>query len=616
MDAKTRVFDGRLDSAKYQLAAAPQEHSEDTAMTTLSNPWNSPSLIVFLIAMIAAGVVARWVEPTWIVVRSTLEVSTDGAGRQLLVVDGESHSVGEAIPVENTRFTEQRLHQADWQDLPTSELVYESVAMEDGSEQRRYFVLEAFHHWQYWSFLPALTAIVLCWMTKEPLSALLAGIVVGALLIGKYDLLGEVLIPAIGTDTGATILVLYLWLLGGLMGIWANTGASRAFADYMSHHFVRGPRSAKFVAWALGVVFFQGGSISSVIVGTTVRPLADEHKVSHEELSLIVDSTSSPIAVLLAFNAWPFFVQAFLGVAGVTYLATEADRVAFFFRSVPLSFYAWFAVLSTLLVALDKHPLLPKKLRLARDRARTTGELNAPDAEPLADEELEEELVPLGYTPHVSDFVLPLLLLLGVAIGTYLWLDSPRVLWAFGAALALSAGLAWLKGMAFKTIVESILEGQKSVVLGSVILLLAITIGGLSQEIGGGRYLVTLLVGLEWYWLLPTMAFMIAIVIAFSTGSSFATFSVTLPLVMPVAHAIATSQGLAHPELFVSICFVASLNGGVFGDQCSPISDTTILSSICTGADLTDHVLTQIPVAGQAALLAVVCWTALATFCA
>jgi Na+/H+ antiporter NhaC len=583
---------------------------------TLANRWKSPSLWVFVVAAIAAIAVDRRVAPTWIVERTALEVATDDAGRLLLPFDGESQPVEAAVAAEDAQLTEQRLRQAAGQDPPASELVYEIVDLEGGGGERRYFLLQAFRHWQYWSFLPALTAIVLCWMTKEPLSALLAGILVGALLIGEYDLLGEVLIPAIGTETAATILVLYLWLLGGLMGVWANTGASKAFADTMSRHFVRGPRSAKFVAWLLGVVFFQGGTVSSVLVGTTVRPLADENRVSHEELSLIVDSTSSPIAVLLAFNAWPIYVQAFLGVAGVTYLATEADRVAFFFRSVPLSFYAWFSVLFTLLVALEKHPLLPKKLLLARVRARTTGELNAPGAEPLADEELEEEPVPPGYSPHVADFVLPLLLLLFVAIGTYAWLGSPQVLWAFGAALALSASMAWVKGMAFKTIVESILEGQKSVILGSVILLLAITIGGLSREIGGGIYLVSMLGGLEWYWLLPAMAFLISVVIAFSTGSSFATFAVTLPLVMPLAHAVATNQGLAHPELFVSICFAASLNGGVFGDQCSPISDTTILSSICTGADLMDHVTTQIPVAGQAALLAVGCWTALALFCA
>ena len=136
------------------------------------------------------------------------------------------------------------------------------------------------------------------------------------------------------------------------MGIWSRTGAAQAFAEFMTKHFVRGPRSAKFVSWLMGVLFFQGGTISVVLVGTIVKPVADLEKVSHEELAYIVDSTASPIASVLAFNAWPVYVQAFIFVPGVTFLATEADRISFFFRSVPFSFYGIFAVLGTLLLSL------------------------------------------------------------------------------------------------------------------------------------------------------------------------------------------------------------------------------------------------------------------------
>jgi len=303
-------------------------------------------------------------------------------------------------------------------------------------------------------------------------------------------------------------------------------------------------------------------------------------------------------------------------VTGVSFLATEADRIAFFFRSIPFSFYAIFSVLFTLLIALEKHPALPRKLKAARQRARETGQLNAPGAEPLANDDPGYDFVPAGYTPHVFEFVLPLMTLLGVAIGTYLSLGSPKVLWAFSSALLLAAVMAWLKGMNLRQIVTAILDGQKGVILGSVILLLAITIGKLSQDVGGGRYLVSLLGGLEWYWMLPATSFLIAGVIAFSTGTSWATFAVTFPLVMPLAHAVAINQTLAHPQLFMSICFAACLNGGVFGDQCSPISDTTILSSMCTGADLMDHVTTQLPVALQAALMAVAGWTVISFLCA
>ncbi len=580
----------------------------------------SPALGVFLLAFVAAILVGLRVSPTWSVQQFSLPVETDEQGAKFVHYQGEPHALDEAVLRAESPLIEQRLRElvAEGQ-LPefTDQLVYETSELNgDPQPQRQYFHLSAHRHWGWWSFLPAATAIALCWITKEPITSLLAGIVVGAMLLGKFNVLDGVLIPSIGTPTAATILVLYLWLLGGLMGMWAKTGASEAFADYMSANFVRGPRSAKFVAWLLGVIFFQGGTVSAVLVGTTVRPLADEEKVSHEELSLIVDATSSPIAVLLAFNAWPIYVQAFMGVAGVSYLASEADRVAFFFRSIPLGFYAIFSVMATLLVALDRHPALPARLKLARQRARETGELNAPSAEPLAGEDPNYDFVPAGYTPNLADFVLPLVTLLGVAIGTYMALGSPKVLWAFGAALLLASMLAAWRGMRLRQIMTGILDGQKSVVLGSVILLLAITVGNISQEVGGGRYLVSLLGGLQSYWILPATAFVIAVVIAFSTGTSWATFAVTLPLVMPLAHAVATNQGLAHPQLFMSICFAASLNGGVFGDQCSPISDTTILSSMCTGADLMDHVKSQIPVAAQAASMAVVGWTALAWYCA
>ena len=329
-------------------------------------------------------------------------------------------------------------------------------------------------------------------------------------------------------------------------------------------------------------------------------------------MSLIVDATSSPIAVILAFNAWPIYVQALIGVSGVAYLATKDDRLAFFFYSVPYSFYAMFSVLFTFLLAVELLPLTPAKLKAARRRARETGELDAPDAEPLAMGGLMDEPPPENFPINPLDFVLPLAVLLGVAVGTYLVWQSPEVLWAFGAALIVAALMAAAKGMTLRQIVSAVIDGQKSVVLGSVILLLAITVGGLSQETGGGQFLVSLLGNFQWYWLLPATLFALAVVIAFSTGTSWATFAVTMPLAMPLAHAVGVSQELADPKLFQALCFAACLNGGVFGDQCSPISDTTVLSSMSTGADLMDHVKTQIPVAGMAAGLALLGWTGLA----
>ncbi|QDS98252.1 Na+/H+ antiporter NhaC family protein [Adhaeretor mobilis] len=583
-------------------------------MTASARNLNFGTLSVFLVASLVAALVGQMWGPTWTVETTPLGVQTDEDGKQSITFDGEPRSLEDAIPLEEIQLTPEELNDSKlrWEAEPLNQLGFE----DNGASERSFFQIESQRHWGVWSFLPAIITIGLCWVTKEPISSLLAGIVVGALLMGQFDILGGVLIPSISTTTAATILILYLWLLGGLMGVWAKTGASQAFAEYMAKNYVRGPRSAKFVAWLLGVIFFQGGTISSVLVGTTVKPLADKERVSHEELSLIVDATSSPIAILLAFNAWPIYIQAFLGVAGVSYLATEKSRLEFFFGAVPLSFYAAFSVLATLLLALDKHPLMPRKLKLARQRARETGELNAPGSEPLANEAFQESDVTILHPATPLDFFLPLIALLGIAIGTYKALGSPNVLWAFGAALLLAACMAWVKGMTLRTIIGAVLEGQKSVILGSVILLLAITIGKISQDVGAGHYLVSLLGDFPWHWALPAAVFLIAVVIAFSTGTCWGTYAVTFPLVMPLAYAVATNQELTHPDLFMAICFAACLNGGVFGDQCSPISDTTILSSISTGADLMDHVTTQIPIALQAAGLALVLWTGMAYYCA
>ena len=366
----------------------------------------------------------------------------------------------------------------------------------------------------------------------------------------------------------------------------------------------------------LGIVFFQGGTVSTVLVGTTVKPIADKERVSHEELAYIVDSTASPIASQLAFNAWPGYVQAFIFVSGVSFLATEADRITFFFQSVPFCFYAIFAVLGTFLLSIEKPVFLGRQLGEAITRARTTGQLNAQGADPLSSKELQGSNVPEGYTPHVMEFFLPLGTLIGLAILTFIVYGSPNVHWAFGAAVLLAAGMALAKGMSLKDLIAGFHDGIKGVVLGSVILLLAITIGGLSQETGGGAFLVEQLGDSIPYFLLPALLQLLSVIIAFSTGTSWGTYAVAFPLAMPLAWAVASSQGLDHPELFMTLCFAAVMDGSVYGDQCSPISDTTVLSSVCTGCDLMDHVKTQIPQASVAAGLAAVCWTIFAFFTA
>jgi Na+/H+ antiporter NhaC len=592
-------------------------NSVNTNRSTRYSFLRSKGLWIIIVSLIAGLYVYHQVDPHWIEQKTTYEVFENSSGNLAYTARGKEVVIGDIVAYSESALQQGSLDQFGLPQVngePLSQQWVSETIVEESAVLKKYSLVQAKLHYGWWSLLPAFVAVALCLITKEPLTSLGGGIVVGAFMLGKFDITGDVLIPSLATDSSASILLLYLWLLGGLLGVWSKTGASQAFATYMTRKFVRGPRSAKFVAWLLGIIFFQGGTVSTVLVGTTVKPLADRENISHEEMSYIVDSTASPIAILLAFNAWPLYVQALIFVPGVAFLATESDRLAFFFSSVPLSFYAIFAVLGTLFLSLDYTRFSGSGLRNALNRARTSGELDAPGAKPLSAKELQVNQVPDTYSPHVAEFFIPLGLIIGIAVGTFIAGGVPKVNWAFGTALLVSAFIAFVRGMDLPTLLDGIGNGLKGVVLASVILMLAIAVGAISKEVGGGLFLVELLGEELPFWALPICLQLITMLTAFSTGTSWGTYAIAFPLAMPLAWAVAQSQGLANPELFMAICFATVLNGSVYGDQCSPISDTTVISSMTTGCDLVDHVKTQIVPATYAATAAAICWTAMAFF--
>lgn len=571
------------------------------------------AILILAFGLLASLYVAAKVDVHWIEQKTVYNTYSNNAGELVYIYKGQETLVGEVTPYLKSPLRQEALSSVKGRPELERQWIVETIS-QNGIEQTQYALLEAKFHFGFWSLLPAVIAIGLCLVTKEALTALFSGVVVGAFMLGRFDITDTVLLPSLGSKSAAGIILLYLWLLGGLMGIWSRTGAAQAFAEYMTRHFVKGPKSAKFVSWLMGVIFFQGGTISVVLVGTIVKPVADQQKVSHEELSYIVDSTASPIASVLAFNAWPIYVQAFLFVPGVAFLATEADRLKFFFDSVGFSFYGILAVLGTLLLSFGITRFAGPGIRKAHERARTTGQLDAPDARPMSAKELHVSQVPEGYKTHVLEFFLPLTLLIGTAVGTFIYMGSPKVNWAFGIALLVSILVALCKGMRLGDVVEGIGDGLKGVVFGSVILVLAVTIGAISREIGAGSYMVEMLGDKIPYIALPVALQLLTMIIAFSTGTSWGTYAIAFPLSMPLAWSVVQANDLANPELFMSVCFATVLNGSVYGDQCSPISDTTILSSMTTGCDLTDHVKTQIVPASYAAALAAILWTATVAF--
>ena len=228
----------------------------------------------------------------------------------------------------------------------------------------------------------------------------------------------------------------------------------------------------------------------------------------------------------------------------------------------------------------------------------------------MSAKELQATSVPEGYKPHVIDFFVPLVVLIGLAVGTFIAMGSPKVRWAFGAALLIGSLMALVRGMSLQDLIGGIGEGLKGVVFASVILILAITLGDISKKTGGGLFLVDLLGDSLSPWMLPAILQIISMAISFATGTSWGTFAIVFPLGMPLAWTI--GGGLGSPELYLMVCFGAVLGGSVFGDQCSPISDTTILSSMTSGCDLMDHVRTQLVPSLAVAALAAVAWTAVA----
>jgi Na+/H+ antiporter NhaC len=370
---------------------------------------------------------------------------------------------------------------------------------------------------------------------------------------------------------------------------------------------VSGPRSALIFSWLVGLIFHQGGTISTVLAGTTLKPVNDRYRVSHEELSYVVDSTASPIATIIPFNAWPMYVS---GVCAglIPILPTTDAAYRFFLWSIPFNFYAIIAVTMTLLFSIGWLPWVGRHMTSAIIRSRTTGQLDHPDAAPLMIQDRNTVHLAKGYQPSIWDFIVPIGLLLCITIIPFtLWelgylpsSYSNMISEAFLVSMMSCLILAKIKGMPLKDMLEGVAKGCHSMLLGAVIIGLAVTVGTVTKKLGAAEYTIQILEQGMPMWALPACLTLLCMVVAFATGTSLGTYAVVYPVALPLAYAL-------NPDpLYVQICFGAVLGGTVFGDQCSPISDTTILSSMFTGCDLMHHVRSQMPLALLAAGLACV----------
>jgi Na+/H+ antiporter NhaC len=430
-------------------------------------------------------------------------------------------------------------------------------------------------HYGIYSLFPAVVTLFLCFYTKNVILALFTGIVVGGLVTAEYNILNSFLFPSLGSEKFAKILLVYLWALGGLIGIWNRNGGARYFAEWIGKHFVH-------------------KTISTVLTGTTVKPITDREKVSHEELSYIVDSTASPIATLIPLNAWPAYIGGLVVLGSIKqYIPNEEAGMMYFLKAIPYNFYAMFAVLFTFLISIEKLPWMGKQMREAINRVTSTGEMDRPGAKPMLSKEIETTNIPDYYKPSLIDFFVPIGTLIGVAIVPWILIGKLMIFEAFGLSVIAGILVTLFRGMKLDDVFEGLVDGIKGVTVGAIILGLAITLGNVSERLGTSQYIIEisrdfiLLVP----YTLPPMLLFICMFISFSIGSSWGTYAVI---------------SISADPFYITLNFAAIMGGAVFGDQCSPISDTTILSAIVSGADLMDHVSTQLPLALLAASLAAV----------
>ena len=438
------------------------------------------------------------------------------------------------------------------------------------------------------SLLPAIIAIVLSFATKNTIVALLVACFVGTLVSGQ-GLLGlpTIIKEACGTTSFSWVMLLNLYI-AIIVAFFHKTGAIQAFSDWV-HSKNLSRKGTQLVAWVLGIFVYFSDSFSPLFVGTVMRDISDRAKISKEKLSYIADSTAAPVSVLVPVTGWAAYL---MGLAvGIGCIATQEDAQGLFLKAIPLNFYPLFAVALVGLIASgivkDYGPM-----KKAEKRAMEEGKVLRDGATPLIGKELLEMKPAEGIKPNVLlNFIVPVLMIITIALGTFFTLGSAKTMEAFLYTCIFMAISMLVQGISFKEIMETVTVGIKSGVPAVTLLALAYSVNALSKTMGTANFIISSCSDFLTPSVLPAIIFLVACIMAFATGSSWGTFAICMPIALPLAFAYTDGQ----LTTLVVACFAAVAGGGVFGDHCSPLSDTTILASTGAGADHIDHVKTQLP---------------------
>jgi Na+/H+ antiporter NhaC len=495
-------------------------------------------------------------------------------------------------------------------------------------------------HWGLLTLIPPLLAIALAFASKNVVLSLFLGVFSGCFMleldgfdvyhavVGGFLHLSSQILTSLADPWDAGI-VLQVLAIGGLIALISKMGGAQAIAGAISR-WARTPRSSQLAAWCMGLFIFFDDYANSLTVGPIMRPVTDRLKVSREKLAFIIDATAAPIAGIALISTWVAYEVGLIR-DGYQTIGLSGNAYGIFVQTIPYRFYNIYILCFILLAVWLKRDFGP--MYAAEMRARTHGKVLGDNAVPMAAEEATS-LEPASHVkPSVWSAILPIGTLmvaafLGFYFNGYQAIDDPAVLAAidaspfsfasmricFGASDAsvvlfqaallaslVAIGMAIFKKiMPLKEAIETFVTGIKSMNITAVILLLAWSLSGVMKELGTATYLVGALSDALPAYLLPTIIFILGSIISFATGTSYGTMGILMPLTIPLAFALNPA-----PE-FVILSVGSVLTGAIFGDHCSPISDTTILSSMGSGCDHIDHVRTQLTYAVTVAGLAIV----------
>jgi len=491
------------------------------------------------------------------------------------------------------------------------------------------------------SLLPAVVILIVAIASKQVLLALYSGIFVGATMANYYNpLLGFLrsidlyMYSALGSSNLG--LLLFTMFMAAMIGVISKSGGILGVAKLL-RKFARTPRRSLLATYTFGLLIFFDDYTNSLVVGPTMRPLSDTLYISREKLAFIVDATSAPIVSIAFISSWIGF-EVGLIQQQFDKLGIERDAYLAFVQTIPMRYYSFLMLLFVLFIILTRRDFGP--MLKAEKRAGMQLQVISPKAKPAANTAEDKDLMPAESTPaRWANGIIPIFVLI-TSIGLGMYFDGAHTLSveveegrqtmpvnaSAGEALALIVAsadaarvLLWSsfgslliamllpltqRILKFTQIVDAAIGGIKAVMGGILILIFAWAIGNVSDTLQTGAFFASVIGSSLPPQIIPAIAMVLSAVVSFATGSSWGAMAILFPLVVPLAHSAGDGDEFA---ILTSISSI--LAGSIFGDHCSPISDTTVFSSMATSCDHIDHVKTQIPYSLLVGALALICST-------